>query len=230
MKPIILISPSFALENKRYTLANFYATAVKNSGGISMISPYENYDDIDDILENIDGLILSGGGDIDASFFNESLSEKAMLVDKNRDKFEIELCKKAVDKNMPILAICRGVQVLNVALGGNIIQHIDGHVYEGDCDLTHKIRIVKDSYFDNLFDDDEFVVNSIHHQALNKISTEFEVLAYCDDIIEAVKHKNKDFIVGVQFHPERIYDESAECKILFDKFISHSVKYKNKEV
>lgn len=229
MKPIILISPSFALENSRYTLANFYATAVKKSGGISVICPYENYDDIEEILENIDGLILSGGGDIDASFFNEPLSEKAMLVDKNRDKFEIELCKMAVKRNMPILAICRGVQVLNVALGGNIIQHIDGHV-EDDYELTHKINVVKGSYFDELFDDDEFVVNSIHHQALNELSSDFDVLAYCDDVIEAVKHKNKDFIVGVQFHPERIYDKSNECKILFDEFIKHSVKYKNKEV
>lgn len=221
MKPFILVTPSFNENgnNSKYMLNNYYTKAVLDSGGIPLLTPYENIEFVDEILDKVSGLILSGGGDIHSSFFNEELDERACYINEIRDEFEINLCLKAIERNMPILAICRGCQLLNVALGGNIHQHIDGHVDPQDDDLTHKISVVENSLFDRLYDNKTFNVNSIHHQCIDKYSDDIEILAYCDDIIEGIRLKNKKFIVGVQYHPERIYNKTKESKILFDEFI-----------
>ncbi len=217
MKPFILISPSFDNSISKYTLNKFYTEAIVKSGGIPLIVPYESISYIDEILDKVDGIVLSGGGDIHARFFNEELDEKASFIYEFRDEFEIKLCQNALERDMPIFCICRGVQLLNVAIGGTLKQHIDGHVNATD-DLTHKIDVVPNSYFTELFGKESFVVNSIHHQALRDISENVEVLAYSNDIIEAIRLKDKKFVVGVQYHPERTY-ENVESKKLFDAFV-----------
>ncbi len=217
MKPFILISPSFDDSISKYTLNKFYTEAIEKSGGIPLLIPYESINYIDEILDKVDGVVLSGGGDIHAKFFNEELDEKAGFINVFRDEFEIKLCQKALERDIPILCICRGVQLLNVANGGSLKQHIDGHVNSTD-DLMHSIKIVENSYFDKLFGELEFEVNSIHHQALKTVCDNVEILAYSDNIIEAIKLKDKKFVVGVQYHPERIYGK-VESKILFDEFV-----------
>ncbi len=229
MKNFILITPSYDDSISKYTLNNFYTGSIKKSGGVPLVIPYENTDCIDDMLDVASGIVISGGGDIHSKVYGEELHPKAGLINELRDVFEIELCKKALERDMPIFAICRGMQLLNVILGGTLHQHIENHVKNDDDidDLTHSVTVVKGSYFDDVFKDKTFTVNSIHHQALKNVAENLEVLAYCDDIVEAVKVKNKTFALGVQFHPERIY-ESTECKFLFDEFIKHCEIYRNR--
>lgn len=225
MKPVILISPNFTFENTKYTLSNYYTKAIVKSGGIPLICPYDNIDDIDEILDKVDGVLLSGGGDIDAKFFNEELAEEANFINPFRDEFEIKLCNKTIDRDLPILAICRGVQIMAVAQGGNINQHIENHVSTDDEDgFRHEITIKKDSLLNNLFNKDKIYVNSIHHQSINNLPENFEVIAFADGVIEAIHNSEKTFTVGVQYHPERIYDEDVESKLLFDEFINKCKK------
>ncbi len=226
MKNFILVTPSYEDEISKYTLNNFYTGSIKQSGGTPLVVPYENTDCIDDMLDIASGVMLSGGGDLHSKYYGEGLHPKAALINDLRDTFEIELCKKALERDMPIFCICRGAQLLNVVLGGTLHQHIEGHVKktEDTQDLTHFATVVTGSYFDELFENKTFMVNSIHHQALKDVADGVEVLAYCDDIIEAVKVKNKTFVVGVQYHPERIY-ENAESKLLFDEFVKQCEIY-----
>lgn len=218
MKTFILISPNFDSSIKKYTLSDFYTKAILQSGGIPIITPFENINNIDDMLDGISGLVLSGGGDIHADFFDQQLDDKARYINVFRDEFEIELVKKAIERDIPVLCICRGAQILNVALGGDINQHIENHFEKDNDELSHDINIVCGSYFDKLFNKNSFCVNSIHHQSIKSCAKNIEVLAYCGDTIEAIRLKNKKFVIGVQYHPERIYD-NEESKILFDEFI-----------
>lgn len=224
MSTFILVTPAYDSKISKYTLNDYYTKAILKSGGIPIITPYENMNHIDDILDNVSGIVLTGGGDIHARFFDQELDERAGSVNVLRDEFEINLCNEALRRDLPILAICRGMQVLNVAIGGDIKQHIDGHFDKNDDDLMHTIKLEKDSYFHNLFQKECFDVNSIHHQALDITNDDVEILAYCGDIIEAIKVKNKKFVVGVQYHPERIYDTHDESRLLFDTFIKYCRK------
>ncbi len=221
MKKFILISPAFNNDINKYTLSNFYTKAIVQSGGVPIMTPYENIDNIDQLLDSVDGVILSGGGDIHSKFFNDELHPKASFINILRDEFEIKLCQEIIKRDMPLLCICRGAQVLNVAVGGNLHQHIENHVEDGNNDLEHNIDIIENSYFERLFNKKCFNVNSIHHQAINECPSNVEILAYCDDVIEAIKIKDKKFIVGVQYHPERLYETHPESKILFDEFMKY---------
>ncbi len=229
MKNFILITPSYDEAISKYTLNNFYTNAIKQSGGVPLVVPYENTDCVDDLLDLASGVLLSGGGDIHSKFYNEELHPEAKIINELRDTFEIELCKKALERDMPIFCICRGTQLLNVVLGGTLHQHIIGHVDPvGVIDeVEHSITVVEGTYFDEIYKNKTIKVNSIHHQALKDVAKGVEVLAYCDDIIEAVKVKDKTFVVGVQYHPERIYD-NEESKMLFDEFVRQCDAYRSK--
>ncbi len=224
MKNFVLVTPSYEDNISKYTLNNFYTESIKKSGASPLVVTYENTDCIDDMLDLASGVMLSGGGDLHSKYYNEELHPKAALINEHRDIFEIELCKKALERDMPIFGICRGAQLLNVVLGGTLHQHIEGHVNETVDGVNHSVTVVEGSYFDELFENKTFTVNSIHHQALKDVADSLEILAYCDDIIEAVKVKDKTFVVGVQYHPERIYD-NVESMLLFDEFVRHCEAY-----
>ncbi len=226
MKTFILVTPAYDNDKHKYSLNDFYTKAVLESGGIPIITPYENIDHVEDLLDNVSGIVLSGGGDIHAEFFNEELHEKADGLNVLRDEFEIKICQLALERDIPILAICRGLQILNVAMGGGLIQHIDGHYDANDDDLMHNGSVVEGTYFHSLFNENDFQVNSIHHQAIKDVRDNVEIQMYCGDIIEAIKVTDKKFVVGVQYHPERIYNSHCQSKILFDEFIKACKKDK----
>ncbi len=227
MKKLILVTSSIDESNKKYTLHDHYCKAIESSGGIPIITSFENTEHIDQLLDVVGGVLLSGGGDIHSKHFNEELHEKASLIYEPRDNFEIELCKKALERDIPILCICRGMQLVNVVLGGSLHQHIEGHVNDTE-DLMHPVKIVENSYFEKIYGNKTFEVTSLHHQAIKDLGRNVEVIAYSEDnIVEAVKVNNKTFVVGLQYHPERIYDK-VESKILFDEFIKYCNLYENK--
>ncbi len=220
MKTFILVTPAYDNAKTKYTLSDFYTKAILKSGGIPVITPYENIDHVEDLLDNVSGVVLTGGGDIHAKFFGKELHEKADGLNVLRDEFEIKLCQLALERDLPILAICRGMQILNVAMGGGLVQHIDGHYEAGEDDMLHDVSVVNGSYFNTLFEENNFQVNSIHHQAVKDVKDNVEIQMYCGDIIEAIKVTDKKFVVGVQYHPERIYSSHCQCKVLFDEFIN----------
>lgn len=200
-----------------------YLKAVSSFGAVSLIISYN--ESPDNILDIADGIILSGGGDLSEYLITEKLSPKARGLCVKRDVYEAELCRKAFAKNIPLLGICRGIQVMNTSFGGNIYQHIDGHISENSINnITHKISISKKSFLYNIIKNDTAIVNSFHHQCLSDVSPIFDISATSDDsIIEAVECPKRNFFAGVQWHPEKKLDEKLS-KGIFEKFFSCCLK------
>lgn len=185
-----------------------YFKAVTGCGAIAVAQYCPEFSD------EYDGLILSGGSDIHPSYYNEEM-DGSVNVDKLRDKAEFELVKAFVEKKKPILGICRGYQILNVAFGGSLYQHISNanehSSFVSGVDLVHDVTVSKDSFLYNLYGE-KFPVNSAHHQGIKKLGDGFEVIATAHDgkTIEAIRHKEMP-IIGVQWHPERMcFDKKRE--------------------
>jgi putative glutamine amidotransferase len=167
-------------------------------------------------FEQMDGLLLTGGPDVAPEFLNQPVPDPSVIekdVNPDRDRWELDAIKKAIESGLPIFAICKGLQTLNVALGGTLHLDITGHKLPDQ--KTHDVQPLRsDRKTRHRFEK----VNSSHHQALNKLGAGLEVESWCatDDIVEQVKLRDYPFALGVQYHPERgkIYDE------LFDDFVS----------
>ena len=193
--------------------------AVTSNDEIPFLISYET--PAEKILAAADGIILTGGGDIDPGYFGEALDPRADLVLPIRDAYEIELCRKAYALDKPVLAVCRGVQVLNVALGGSLFQHIDNHSFPEIRDrIIHDVRIFKDTRLFAALGVETAGVNSIHHQAVNRVADGLRVSALSPDgVIEALEAPDKTFILGVQWHPEALL-ASALHNTIFKEFFA----------
>lgn len=188
----------------------FYFKAIEEAGGEwELLAPGE-----EEKIEQIDGLLLPGGGDVKPSFYGME-DKGSKNIDEERDEWEIRLAREFWEKRKPILGICRGMQVLNVALGGTLIQHIEGHE-----NGKHLIRIEKGSFLSEIFaGKEEICVNSSHHQAVDKIAKPLrESARSVDGYIEAIE--GEEFIIGVQFHIERLLQENREFLNIFKSFIN----------
>ena len=205
--------------NKNYikVVKEFKATPV-------LLPPQLENKELDNFKNILDGIILSGGGDIDPLFFGEDPDYNMRRIDPVRDKFEIELTNWALAENVPLFAICRGLQILNISCGGSIIQHLDEGKIKHTQNAprwyaTHRINIIENTIFTDIFKTKEIKVNSFHHQAIKDIGDKLEILAIAgDDIIEGAVVKNHPFALGVQWHPESMYNHYPDQKDLFSEF------------
>ena len=231
-KPIILIIPSLD-EYNNLKLSQKYTKIISKNSAVPIISAY--YKNINDIIKYIDGIIFSGGVDPNPIFFDIEPRYCNDITPK-RDIFEISLCKKAFKMGIPILGICRGIQIIALTFGGNIYQDIhkensnkSKHYqnFSGKYPF-HSINIRKKSKLYNIIKSEKLYVNSFHHQAIKEVPKKFEISAISDDlIIEAIEYKGNKFIIGVQWHPEQMtksnYNES-----IFKKFIYEANEYKRR--
>ena len=182
-----------------------------------------------EILDNCDGLLLSGGTDVDPKIFGEVPHTALGRVDGPRDPFEITLAREAVRRDMPVLGICRGLQVLNVALGGTLIQDIPSDVAgalvheTGDDRLVigHDVAIESDSRLAQLLSATRVGVNSFHHQAAKRLGEGLYVSATspADGIVEGIEMPERKFVVAVQWHPENFWKTSDAFDGLFSGFV-----------
>ena len=226
MKPIIGLASSFSWDDKQYTLPDSYVQAVEKNGGTPIILPQTMDNDIPKLLEIVDGIILTGGVDVDPYTYNEPPIPQQGRIDPVRDYFEINLTKQAISMNKPVLAICRGCQVLNVAAGGNLYQDINAQVkgsmkHSGQAPNyypTHPVKLAEKSKLAEVYGSTTTRVNSFHHQGVKALGKDLEATAWADDnTIEGIEHKKADYIIGVQWHPERMLD--SEQNKIFKKFI-----------
>ncbi len=216
MKKFILIVPSN--DNEKFFINKHYINNIKSFNIPYYICDY-NIKNIDYNL--IGGILLTGGGDIEPTFYNEEKHIKTNDIYIERDMFEICLLKEALERRIPTLAICRGMQVMNVAFGGNLIQHIEGHSQKEDKSIaTHYVNIKKKSILYNILKKDIIRVNSVHHQIVNKVAKNFNVCATCENIVEAIEYNDNNlFFIGVQWHPEALNDEYN--KKIFTYFVKN---------
>ncbi len=237
-KPIIGITCYLDYDNPRrkypfvfafdYVKRQYYL-AIQDAGGVPVILPnVEKMNLVDDYIKTLDGLLLGGGGDVHPSFFHERIKAKNLSIKKERDKFEIALTKKAKKKKLPILGICRGPQVINIALGGTIYQDLSlrkertfNHKPEAVMRFKkkHMVKIREGSKLFSIIKKKEIEVNTNHHQIIKDIAPGLSASAWsADGVIEALESKGKDFLVSVQWHPEAMLDHPSSGA-LFRAFI-----------
>jgi putative glutamine amidotransferase len=206
-----------------------YCRALERAGAtVAVVGPES--DPVPRALDRCHGVLLTGGADVDPSFYGDAERHPTIKVDPERDEYEIALARGAMERDLPILAICRGVQLLNVAAGGTLIQDIPSQrpgslnhsVKEPPTQKVHTVRIVPESRLGRLLltgtSPGPVEVNSRHHQAVNRVAPGFIVSAVAPDgIIEAIERPDATFCVGVQWHPEN-YWATGEFQALFEGF------------
>jgi putative glutamine amidotransferase len=170
---------------------------------------------VDTYLSRLSGVLLPGGGDIDPALFGEAPHPNLGVVQPERDSFELALCRAALQRGMPVLGICRGAQVLNVALGGTLIQDIPAetasplnHRSNDETELRHEIDVEPGTLLARIIGEGRHPVNSQHHQSVRVPAPGLIVSAGSpkDGIIEAVEYRDARFVLGLQFHPECLPD------------------------
>ena len=216
-KPRIGITTFCAQEGlRRYckVLQNYFE-AVCAAGGVPLlIPPCSKGLNPEDFLEYVDGILFSGGEDVSPLTYNENPLKELGATNLERDRWEIALYKAAVGRNLPVLGICRGIQIMNVAEGGSLYQDINvqtkstlGHFPDQMPmeSLHHFIEIKKESKLHQVYQRERLLVNSFHHQAVKEPGAVFNITARSGDgIIEAFERPDRDFVLGLQFHAEAL--------------------------
>lgn len=215
-----------------------YRQSVLHVGGeVRVLEPGT---DVGTALDGIDGLLLTGGGDVNPALYGETAHQATEMAEPGRDDFEIALVKAARARQVPVFAICRGVQVMNVAAGGGLIQDIPSEVagavsHNLPCPphqsyaLAHEVWIDKDTLLarlmgDRLTNGDACEVNSRHHQAIRQLAPGFRASATAPDgIVEAIEDPAAPFCLGVQWHPENFW-RTGEFRPLFEGFLEAAAK------
>lgn len=230
---VIGIMAAFDFEKGISTMKEDYYDAVIKCGAVPVLIPATEEKAMwVEYLNICDGIIFSGGPDVDATYFGKANMPYANEISPVRDSMEIFIARQALAMDKPILGICRGIQVINIAAGGSIFQDI---YIENTTDKKlikhsqqaprwfqiHNINIMGRTCLHSIFETNTLKVNSFHHQAVSEIAPGFTVNAYADDgIIEAISHEGKKFVLGVQWHPENLWRKDSTHLKLFERLVS----------
>jgi len=209
------------------SLQHEYSVGVAAAGGLPRILPSLSGLTAAD---GLDGLVLTGGGDVDPARYGEQPWPETASVSFERDEFEIELVRLAVAEGLPVLGICRGCQVINVALGGSLIQHLPSvtsqqHLIVGDrSQVAHRVDIAEGSVLHGIVGARSIGVNSVHHQGLAEVATPLRPVAWSEDrLVEAIEYPDQP-LVAVQWHPESMQG-SPEQRRLFEWLVDRAREY-----
>ncbi|MBI3005713.1 MAG: gamma-glutamyl-gamma-aminobutyrate hydrolase family protein [Ignavibacteriales bacterium] len=221
LNPIIGITTYAANELNQFYLPRAYVDSVRSEGGFPILLP-PGESRVHDAAEFIDGLMFAGGGDIDPSKYDGKHHSSIERVNAERDEFEISLAKLVFHSNTPVLGICRGMQVLSVSSGGDLIQNIPDtlppgilHRGEGRTPAQHSVHIEKKSHLGKIFGVNEIQVQSSHHQGLHTIPSQWNIAAHSPDgLVEAMEHKTHPWMIAVLWHPELSPDDVSQKKLL----------------
>ncbi len=237
MKPIIGILGD--IDKELATRAIFsYTDSVERAGGIPIVLPYlENTKTTLESLTLCDGLVFTGGGDIEPYRYGEAVSELCGKPEKERDETEICVFDAFFTTGKPILGLCRGEQLINVALGGTLYQDIPSAINtniahrqtEGHFEFSHSVNVIDGTPLRELFGCERVTVNSFHHQSVKTLGNELKVMAKADDgVIEAFWHTGERYLRGYQWHPERLSNKDVYCMKIFEDFIEVCKKQRRK--
>ena len=214
--------------------AKGFVEGVKEAGGIPIILPIGDEEMASYYISLIDKLILTGGQNVDPKYYGEPKVIDSDDYHLQRDIFELALIKEAIKQNKPIFSVCRGTQLFNVAMGGSLYQDIDDHWQDtSDEYTTQRLVTEPDTVLREIYGEISHI-NSFHHQSIKDLAPNLQVVAHDpkDGIIEAVEAENEDgiFVMGVQFHPEMMFDKSTFARGIFKKFINICIDSRPAEV
>ncbi len=202
-----------------------YVERVVEAGGLPLLLPVASPDRADAYLSLVDGLLLIGGDDVDPALYGSGRPDLCQGVDRERDEFEIALARRAVETGMPVFGICRGLQLLNVALGGTLVEDIPSLVEAstghrlGFLGPTHEVEIAAGSRLRDVLGAPRVAVNSAHHQSVKMPAPGLAVTARGDDgVVEGAEAPGRAFCLAVQWHPERM-NGADSTRRLFGAFL-----------
>lgn len=220
-----------------YLVHHTYTDSVVSAGGLAtMLVPTAN-EHIDDLLDRVDGVLIPGGGDIDPLRYADSRHESVRGISEERDEFEIEVALRAMIRRMPVFAICRGLQVVNVALGGTLVQDLPSHtgahghdiIGDGAYEPHSQALVEPECRIAAVIGEGLQDINSIHHQAVERLGAGLRVVASAPDgTIEAIEHEDVDWpLLAVQWHPEFLgMRDHGPSHALFQAFVDSAAKYR----
>lgn len=245
MKPVIGISGNILI-NKGNTFSGYrrsyvnqdYVEAILRAGGIPFIIPFnEDLESIREMVEHVDGVVLSGGHDVNPYNYGEDPLLKIGEVFPERDVFDMEIYKTAVKFNKPVFGICRGFQIINVVNGGSLYQDLSYADFvklkhdqqDNPSQATHFVKFEEGTFLRDILGE-ESKVNSFHHQILKDVAPGFKVVAKSPDgVVESIQKITEDcFVVGVQWHPEMLSVKYEDSQKVFDEFVKEVKKRKSK--
>ena len=242
MKPQILITTSSkpreaGLRRLDVVGGINYAEAILQTGGLPLFVANHDENLAEDYIAKADGLLLSGGADIDPMHYQQTPHQQLGLIEEARDHIELALYRAAKKKGIPILGVCRGIQVINVAEGGTLFQHlpaVSGTHQHGqrniDGSLFHSLELTEGSLLAEAFGRSEVRTDSYHHQAIDQLGGNLRITARSrDGIIEAVEGTAKSFVLGVQWHPEMSFERYPEQIAPFRLFMDAVKKQHSSE-
>jgi putative glutamine amidotransferase len=210
------------------------AAAIEEAGGLPVLIPsHVSNETLRAIYDRLDGVLLPGGGDVNPDLYQNEKHDKVYGINDFRDSMEIQLAQWAVADDVPVFGICRGIQVMNVALGGTLVQDIPARIQtnlrhsidtvarEPRHTLLHDVTIKEGSILASILGEKHIMVNSIHHQALRDVAPSATVSALSPDgIVEGIELPDKHFALAVQWHPEDLADNDARMQNLFTTFVN----------
>lgn len=230
MKPIIGLL-GIVDEERSVKVAHSYVEAIEDAGGAAILLPYsENEQTLTRYIDICNGLLFTGGVDIDPCRYGEPKKDMCGQIQPYRDSLELAVFERAFSKRLPILAICRGAQLVNVALGGTLYQDIKSevateilHRQNEPTDATsHSVSVIENTPLHHLSGAMTLAANSFHHQAVKLLGEGLEVMAQADDgIIEAFYYNGESYLRAYQWHPERIYKKDEKNRLIFEDFIAN---------
>ncbi len=229
MKPVIGIVPLVDETKDSLWMLPGYMNGVSEAGGIPIMLPLtKDKDEIAQLLDSVQGILLTGGHDVDPALYGEEAIPECGTPCRERDAMESELLRQALEKDIPVLGICRGIQFLNAYLGGTLFQDLPTqhpsdieHHQTPPYDVpVHKVKIEKDSGLFHLLNTETLDVNSYHHQAINVKADCLKTMAISEDgLVEAVEMPGKKFVWALQWHPEFSFLKDADSRRIFGEFV-----------
>ncbi|GKW45158.1 gamma-glutamyl-gamma-aminobutyrate hydrolase family protein [Planococcus sp. NCCP-2050] len=235
-KPVIGITARVE-KDQMYSLDPVYGRAILQAGGLPLIVPIVDEEDIPLLCERLDGLIVTGGGDINPTLYGEEPHIRLGAVYPGSDQYEKELILNFLELDKPFIGMCRGMQMLNVSLGGTIYQDLEAQ-YEGTLyqhkqmamrtHRTHSVTLEDESRLIKIMEEKTFNVNSFHHQGIKDVSDKLKIAGRAaDGLVEALESENHQFVMGIQWHPEEFALQGDEAsKKLFERFVKECAKDK----
>ncbi|WP_105617385.1 gamma-glutamyl-gamma-aminobutyrate hydrolase family protein [Vallitalea okinawensis] len=236
MSTYIGIFPDTNDINNKIELNKDYYNAIVNIGAIPIILPYADQVKLKDVLQIVDGVLLTGGDDIDPAFIDEEPLRSLGKVNPERDIRELSIARYCLEEEIPLLGICKGMQVMGIACGGQLYQDIYSqrttHTIQHQQKAPswygwHEIQLEQDTNLYGIIQKTSVRVNSFHHQGMKACGELLKVCARSkDNLIEAIEHPEHPFYIGVQWHPERMFLKSSEQQQLFKAFFKCAKNYR----
>lgn len=230
MKKVIGIMPLYDDEKESYWMLPGYMEMLEAEGAIPIMLPLTSKaEELDYFLEICGGFLLTGGHDVSPSVYHATKKPWCGSCCELRDEMERHILIRAVEQNKSVLGICRGIQFMNACYGGTLYQDsekeyasgIEHHMKPPYNRIAHQITVEKNTSLSEILKKEQIGVNSYHHQAINKLSSEFRAMAFSEDgLIECIYMPSRKFVMGVQWHPEFSYDVDENSKKLIKAFVA----------